>query len=77
MFQSAPVIFENTGTGIPAKTLYFLNTKYLRFRSHKDRNFTLIGDTRTSVNQDASVQVLGWAGNLTCSGAQFQGVMQE
>jgi hypothetical protein len=33
--------------------------------------------SRYSVNQDAAVQILAWAGNLTMSGAQFQGVMSE
>jgi hypothetical protein len=28
---------------------------------------------RYATNQDAEVQILGWAGNLTTSGAQFQG----
>jgi hypothetical protein len=28
---------------------------------------------RYSINQDAEVQIIGWAGNLTTSGAQFQG----
>jgi hypothetical protein len=33
--------------------------------------------SRYSVNQDAEVQILAWAGNLTMSGAQFQGKMVE
>ena len=32
---------------------------------------------RYSVNQDAAVQILAWAGNLTSSGLQFQGTMFE
>ena len=53
---------------------YFLNTKYLHFRPHSARNFVpLSPNKRYSINQDAEVQILGWAGNLTCSGAQFQG----
>jgi hypothetical protein len=30
-------------------------------------------EKRYAVNQDAEVVILGWAGNLTCSGAQFCG----
>jgi hypothetical protein len=55
-------------------TAYFLNTKYLHWRPHKERNFVpLSPNKRYSINQDAEVQILAWAGNLTCSGAQFQG----
>ena len=55
-------------------TAYFLNTKYLKFRPHKDRNMVpLSPDRRYAVNQDAETAILAWAGNLTCSGARFQG----
>jgi hypothetical protein len=30
---------------------------------------------RFSTNQDAMVKLIGWAGNMTLSGAQFQGVL--
>jgi hypothetical protein len=53
--------------------MYFLNTKYLFFRPHVDRNFVPIGGERQAVNQDAVVKLIGWAGNITCSGCQFQG----
>jgi hypothetical protein len=64
----------NSGSG-NANHMWFLNTKYLMFRPHKDRNFVPIGGERQAVNQDAIVKLIGWAGNLTCSGAQFQGVL--
>ena len=57
-------------------TMYFLNTKYLKWRPHKDRNMVSLSPSRRySVNQDAEVQILAWAGNLTCSGRKFQGRM--
>lgn len=57
--------------------MYFLNTKYLRLRPHKDRNMVpLSPNRRYSINQDAEVQILAWAGALTCNGAQFQGRYQ-
>jgi len=31
---------------------------------------------RYATNQDAEVQILAWAGNLTCSGVQFQGRLE-
>jgi hypothetical protein len=63
------------GGSIPSNRMYFINSKYVFFRPHKDRNFVAIGGDRQSVNQDATVKLMGWAGNLTCSGAQFNGVL--
>lgn len=61
-------------TGAAKGTAYFLNTNYLHFRPHADRNMVpLSPNKRYSTNQDAEVQILGWAGNLTCSGRMFQG----
>jgi hypothetical protein len=66
------------GGYMPASVAYFLNTKYIHYRPHRDRNMVpLTPGQRYSVNQDAAVQILAWAGNLTMSGAQFQGVMFE
>ena len=60
--------------GVPTGTMFFLNTDYIHFRPHKDRNMVpLSPNRRYATNQDAEVQILGWAGNLTCSGRKFQG----
>jgi len=64
----------DSGSG-NANHMWFLNTKYIHFRPHRDRNFVPIGGERQSVNQDAIVKLYGWAGNLTTSGSQFQGVL--
>ena len=80
-FITADVVLDPTssavgvnGTGATTKTAYFLNTKYLMFRPHKDRYFVpLAPNKRYALNQDVECQILGFAGNLTCSGAQFQG----
>lgn len=61
--------------GANTNIMYFLNTDYLFFRPHADRNFVAIGGERQSVNQDAVVKLIGWAGNMTCSGSQFNGVL--
>ena len=42
----------NSGSG-NANHMWFLNTRYLHFRPHKDRNFVPIGGERQAVNQDA------------------------
>lgn len=78
-YMDADVILDGgIGGGMPVKTAYFLNTKYIFYRPHKDRNMVpLTPGQRYSVNQDATVQILAWAGNLTASGLQFQGKMVE
>ena len=77
-YMNADVVLDGgIGGNIPASTAYFLNTKYLFFRPHRERNFVPIGDERMSTNQDAIVRLIGWAGNMTASGLQFQGQMQE
>lgn len=73
--QSDVVLDGGIGGGAPTSTGYFLNTRYLSWRPHKNRNMSAIlgGKTRAPINQDAEMQFIGFAGNLTCSGAQFQG----
>jgi hypothetical protein len=73
-YKNADVVMENYGLG--ATEGFFLNTKYIRLRPHKQRNMVPIGDgdgKRMPVNQDAEVVILGWMGNLTCSNASLQG----
>lgn len=64
------------GPGETAKTMHFLNTKYLKWRPHSARNFVALNPNRRyAVNQDAEVTILAFAGALTCSGQAFQGRM--
>jgi len=79
-FMDADVVLDggiyngSNGTGAPTGTAYFLNSKYLHYRPHKDRNMVpLSPNRRYATNQDAEVQIIGWAGNMTCSGRQFHG----
>ena len=72
---SGAVSSTQSTSGATSAHMWALNTKYLYFRPHKDRNFVPIGGDRQSVNQDAVVKLIGWAGNLTCSGQEFQGVL--
>ena len=74
---SADVVLDGgIGANATASHMWFLNTKYIFLRPHKDRNFVPIGGERQAINQDAIVKLIGWAGNLTCSGAQFNGVLK-
>ncbi len=77
-YMNADVVLDGgIGGNVPRNTGYFLNTKYLFFRPHRNRNFVPIGDDRMSTNQDAIVRLMGWAGNLTASGLQFQGLLTD
>jgi len=59
----------------PENKMYMLNTDYIYFRPHKDRNFRVIGGDRLAINQDAKYKLIGWAGNMTMSNASLQGVL--
>lgn len=73
-FMNADVVLDGgIGGNATATDMYFLNTNYIHFRPHKRRNMVPIGKRRVATNQDAAVEILGWMGNLTCSGSKFQG----
>ena len=74
-YMSADVILDGGIEGnCGANTAYFLNPDYLHWRPHADRNMVpLSPNKRYAVNQDAEVQILAFAGNLTTSGRKFQG----
>jgi hypothetical protein len=78
-FMDADVVLDGgIGGYCPASTGFFLNTKYIKWRPHKDRNMVpLSPNRRYAINQDAEVQILAWAGALTCCGAQFQARIQN
>ena len=79
-FMDADVVLDggiyngSLGTGAPAGSAYFLNCDYLHYRPHSARNMVpLSPNRRYATNQDAEVQIIAWAGNLTTSGRMFQG----
>lgn len=74
-FMSTDVVLDGgIGGNATLKTAYFLNCDYIFYRPHRDRNMVpLSPNRRYATNQDAEVQILAWAGNLTSSGSQFQG----
>ena len=77
-FMDADVVLDGgIGGYCPANTGFMLNTKYIKWRPHAQRNMVpLSPNRRYAINQDAEVQILAWAGNLTSNGAQFQGRIQ-
>lgn len=75
-FMNADVVMDGGYFGsAPAAHMYMLNTDYIYYRPHRDRNMvTLGGGDRFSVNQDALVRLIGWAGNMTVSKPQPPGL---
>jgi hypothetical protein len=83
--DNIPVVLDggfqgNTGDpvplgGAPAGYMYFLNTDYIQYRPHSDRNFVPLNPDRYSINQDAVVKLMAWAGNMTVSNRRLQGVL--
>lgn len=70
---AADVVLDGGVSGnAPSTTAFLINTKYLFLRPHRERNFVPIGGERQSVNQDAVVKLIGWAGNVTCSSPRLQ-----
>jgi hypothetical protein len=64
-----------SGQGAPANHMYLLNTDYIFLRPHRERDMVPLDPDRFSVNQDAMVKLIGWAGNLAMSNAFLQGVL--
>lgn len=76
-FIDADVVLDGgSGGACPTDQMYFLNTDYIFLVSHSDRNLVPIGPKRWSTNQDAHVEIVGWAGNMTVSNRALQGVMK-
>lgn len=75
-FMNSDVVLDGGyGGNCPTSHMYFLNTNYIYFRPHSRRNMVPIGDDRFSVNQDALVRLIGFAGNMTVANRFLQGVL--
>lgn len=70
-YKNAEVVYDSN---IAATRMYMLNTNYLHFRPAEGRNFVTL-DRKSSVNQDATVVPLYWAGNMTVSNPSLSGVI--
>lgn len=77
-YMDADVVFDGGYNGnAPASTMYFLNTDYIHWRPHRDRNMVPLNPDRFGTNQDAVVKLLAWAGNMTLSNGFLQGVLNN
>jgi len=70
-FMNCPVVYDDQCN---ATRMYLLNTDFLFLRPAKGREFKPLGD-RASVNQDAIVMPVVWAGNMTVSNRSLQAVI--
>jgi hypothetical protein len=76
-YMGADVVLDGgRGGNCPASHMYFLNTDYLFYRPHSERNMVPLDPDRFSTNQDALAKLIGWMGNMTCSNRFMQGVMK-
>ena len=72
MFMDAPVYYDDQ---CPSNKMYMLNTDYLFLRYAEGREFVPLGE-KASVNQDALVMPVAWAGNMAVSNRARQGIIQ-
>ena len=76
-FKGADVMYDGGYQGsAPANRMYFLNTKFIFYRPHRNRDMAPLNPDRFATNQDAMVKLTGWAGNMTMSNAFLQGVLK-
>jgi len=68
---NVPVVYDDQCT---ATHMFFLNTDFIFLRPAKGREFVPLGE-KSSVNQDALVMPVVWAGNMTTSNRQLQAVI--
>ncbi len=68
---AADVFFD---ANCSATRMYCLNTDYIKYRPASTRNFVTLPD-KVSVNQDAIVVPMVWAGNMCVSNRSLQGLI--
>lgn len=73
-YKGADVVFDG-GSGIPNAHMYFLNTKTIRLKVHKDADLEIVPEMRP-INQDAAVTPILWMGNLTISNRMLNGLVK-
>lgn len=75
-FNTADVVLDGgVGGDAPTNTMFFLNTNFIHWRPHADRNMVPLDPDRFATNQDAMVKLIGLAANMTLSNAELQSVL--
>ena len=70
-FKNASVVVDSH---CPDGQMYFLNTNYLDFKIHQDRNFAFEDFKRLEGSDNLQSRVF-WMGQLVCSNPRMQGVL--
>lgn len=75
-YKGSDVVLDGGyGGNCPTNHMYGLNTEYIKFRPHTRRNMVPL-ETVHSINQDATVKLIVFAGNMTLSNAFLQFVIK-
>jgi hypothetical protein len=74
MFDQAEMVADD---GVPAGNIYFLNTKYLGFKHHKDFGLGrgISPFEKVPTGEKAFAGQMTWYGALVCSNRAYQGVI--
>lgn len=70
-FKGASVVVDSH---CPAGQMYFLNTNYLDFKVHKDRNFAFEDFKRLEGSDNIQARLF-WMGQLTCTNPRMMGCL--
>lgn len=75
-FSGCPVVPDGgQGGNCPTDHMYFLNTESgIKYRPHSGRDWVPLDEVQ-SINSDATVKFLVWAGNATASNCALSGVL--
>jgi hypothetical protein len=73
LYKAAPVVYD---VHVPAKTMFFLNSKYLSLVGHSGKWFAQTEFVRPE-NMDARYALIMCYGNLTCRNAAKQGKLEN
>jgi hypothetical protein len=75
-FKGADVVPDGAMNGqAPSSHMYMLNTDFIHWRPHAQRNMVPLNPDRFAVNQDAFTRLIAFAGNMTCSFRAGQGAI--
>jgi hypothetical protein len=77
-FQGADVLMDGgLGGDAPTNHMWMLNTNYIFWRPHSERNMVPLDPDRFSVNQDAMVKLTAFAGQMTISNSSLQALLKD
>jgi outer membrane protein assembly factor BamB len=75
-YKGAAVVLDGgVGGNCPTNHMYGLNSEYIKFRPHSGRNMVPLEKVQ-AINQDATVKLIVFAGNMTLSNAMLQWVLK-